>query len=368
MKVALTHPYSWPEVRRGTERIVVETARALARRGHAVTIFTSGQEAGSTWEGGVRTLRFRRRFTAPLRHESWFAARIAPPLAWGRFDVVHSMMPLDALSAILVGKITGHRTVYEEMGLPSAAWWAGLRDGRVRRLVVRLVDVYGCMSNYALGILRSDWGREGHLIPGGVALDRFQPSTHRADVPTVLFSGALTEARKGLALLLEAVARVATDVPDVELWLSGPGDPSSILEAAPAAARQRTVVLPLGEPRDQADRYARAWVTALPSRNDSFGLVLIESLAAGTPIVVLDDAAPPELVRDGNGVVAETADAAGLAAALYRSLELARLPQTSARCRESSRRYDWDDGLAPLLEELYRPDHPRLSTQSNSVR
>ena len=354
MKVALTHPYSWPEVRRGTERIVVETARALARREHSVTVFTAGDTAGSRWEEGVCTVRFRRRFQAALQHEAWFATRLIPRLTLGRYDVVHSMMPQDALASTVVAKLTGHRTVYEEMGLPSRAWWSGLRDARIRRQVVRLVDVYGCMSVHALGILRSEWGREGRLIPGGVALARFRPPVSRAGVPTVLFSGALTEKGKGLALLLEAVATLAEDVPDVQLWLSGPGDPSAILDSAPQAARDRTELLPLGEPFDQASRYGQAWVTALPSRGDSFGLVLVESLACGTPIVVLNDAAPPELVQPGTGVIAESADPRSLAAALQAALVLACDPETERRCRESVQRFDWDEGLAPLLEELYR--------------
>ena len=100
VKVAVTHPYSWPEVRRGTERIVVETARALARRGHAVTVLTAGAEASVQDRDGVRTVRLRRRFAEPRRHEAWFAAAILPRLVRGRFDAVHSMMPKDACASI----------------------------------------------------------------------------------------------------------------------------------------------------------------------------------------------------------------------------------------------------------------------------
>ncbi|MES4793150.1 MAG: hypothetical protein C4321_09370, partial [Chloroflexota bacterium] len=77
--------------------------------------------------------------------------------------------------------------------------------------------------------------------------------------------------------------------PDVAVWLSGPGDASALLAAAPPEARARTTVLPLGEPTAQHERYGRAWVTTLPSRGDSFGMVLVESLACGTPIVAAAD-------------------------------------------------------------------------------
>ena len=58
------------------------------------------------------------------------------------------------------------------------------------------VDVYGCMSNYTLDVLMSEWGREGELIPGGVRLSEFAPAQAPRDRPTILFSGALDEPRR----------------------------------------------------------------------------------------------------------------------------------------------------------------------------
>ena len=98
MKVAITHPYSWPEVRRGAERIMVETGRALAARGHEVTVFTAGGAPGRDRHDGITTVRYRRLFDTPLRHERWFGWRVFPDLVRGRFDAVHSLMPHDAIA------------------------------------------------------------------------------------------------------------------------------------------------------------------------------------------------------------------------------------------------------------------------------
>ena len=76
-------------------------------------------------------------------------------------------------------------------------------------------------------------------------------------------------------MLVEAVALLAETRPDVRLQLSGPGDVDPILAAAPAGATEHVEVLPLGDPDGQADRYARAWVTCLPTQGDSFGLVIV---------------------------------------------------------------------------------------------
>src|SRR5436190_1277583 len=138
MKVAITHPYSWPEVRRGAERITVETGRALAAAGHDVTVFTAGAAHG--------------------------------------------------------------------------------RDrGDGQRSAVREVDVYACMSRYSLRVLEQDWRRGGVVIPGGVRLDEFAPARERAAEPTILFSGALTEPRKHLDTLLDAVALLSRREPDLRV-------------------------------------------------------------------------------------------------------------------------------------------------------
>ena len=353
MKIALTHPYSWPEVRRGAERIIVETARALAGRGHDVTIFTSGSRSGTTVEHGARVVRFRRWAKRDWMHERWFGWRVAARLATGRFDATHAFMPHDAVAAIRTRRLGGHRTLYDEMGVP---WliWAKLRDEKARQRVAADIDVYGCMSQYALDALRAK-GREGVRIPGGVRLSQFTPALERAPRPTLLFSGAFDVAFKGVAGLLEALALVAVDEPDVRLWLSGPGDGRALLAAAPVAARERTEILPLGEPGDQPDRYGRAWATVLPSQRESFGMVMLESLACGTPIVTTDHGAPQELVTPATGAVSEAGNPVSLAAALLEAIELARKPATVDECRRSVEQYDWDTGIAPLLEELYVP-------------
>jgi phosphatidyl-myo-inositol alpha-mannosyltransferase len=353
MKVAITHPYSWPEVRRGAERITVETGRALAARGHDVTLFTAGRAASEDGTcPGMRVVRYRRLFDDPHRHERWFAWRAFPDLVRGRFDAVHSLMPHDAIAAIRARRLTGHVTVYEEMGNPYRWWWDGLPDRRARRRVVREVDVYACMSRYSLRVLETEWKRGGVVVPGGVRLDEFEPAD-RAPTPTILFSGALTEPRKHLDTLLDAVALLAPHEPDLRLWLSGPGDPAPFLAAAPPEARARTEVLGLGDANEQGSRYASAWVTALPSEADSFGMVAVESLACGTPIVVADDGAPQELVSNETGSVTQLRDPESLAAGLSTAFDLAQRSDTAVRCRERARSFDWELAIAPFLEKLY---------------
>ncbi|HEY2428769.1 MAG TPA: glycosyltransferase family 4 protein, partial [Acidimicrobiales bacterium] len=157
MRVAITHPYSWPEVRRGAERIAMETARALSARGHEVTFLTSGGTGGRTTTDGFTIVRYRRLFADAARHERWFGWRIVPQLVAGRYDVVHSLMAWDAVAAIRTARVAGHTTVYEELGIPIKDWWEDKPDRAARLEVARRTDVYGCMSEFALGILERDF-------------------------------------------------------------------------------------------------------------------------------------------------------------------------------------------------------------------
>jgi glycosyltransferase involved in cell wall biosynthesis len=352
MRIAITHPYSWPDVRRGAERMIVESSEALAARGHDVTVLTSGGASSRVRAKGVRTVRYRRLFPDAHRHERWFGWRIHPALLAGRYDVVHSLMPWDAVAAIRTARVAGHRTVYEELGNPVREKVQQRRDRAARERVIAEVDVFACMSEFSRRHLEDGWGRAGTIIPGGVDTSQFAPLP-RHERPTILFSGAVDRPEKCVRELLAAVAVLAERRPDVQLHLSGPGDTGPLLAAAPEAARQRTTVLPLGEPGDLARQYARSWTTCLPTLWDSFGLVVIESMASGTPVVGGPAGAPREVIDPSVGAVAASLEPADLAAALDHALDLAERPATAAACQAVAARYDWDAAIAPLLEHLY---------------
>lgn len=359
MRVALTHAFCWPEVRRGAERFVPALGAALARRGHDVVHISSAWEHGREVADGVTTVRLRRRFEDESRHEADFGRRLLLHLLRGRFDAVHSLGRHDALASIRAARVRRRRrTVITDLGFPERSYWERQRgpdEARVVERVVADIDVYSAMSRLAIETLARDYGRrDGVVVPGGVALEAFVPASARESRPTILFSGVVTERRKGVPVLLEALPLIAASQPEVQLWLSGPGDPAELLAEAPAEARARTHVLGLGEATQQHERYGRAWVTCLPSTHDSFGMALVESLACGTPLVTTTHGAPPELVTERlTGEVCRPHDATDLAAACLRAFELARRPETVAACRVAAERFDWDATLGPLCERLY---------------
>lgn len=363
MQIAFTHAFCWPEVRRGAERFTQMLGAALVRRGHEVTILSSGWDAGSSELDGVTTVRLPRHHEDQYRHESDFGRRVLPSLLRGRYDAVHSMGRHDAVASIRAARVhRRRRTIFTDLGFPTRAWWAtqGRREARAVEQVVRGIDVYSAMSRFAIDHLDRDYGRrDGCVVPGGVALAEFSPAPGRAPEPTILYSGAVAEPRKGVATLLEAMPAIAQAEPGVGLWLSGDGDASPLLAAAPTEAVARTRVLGAGDAAAQHERYGQAWVTCLPSVSDSFGMALIESLACGTPLVVSTDGAPQELVDEGTtGAICTPFDAPSVADACIRALGLVERAGTVEACRATAARFDWHQGLAPWAEQLYFGDVP----------
>ena len=101
VRIALTHAYCWPEVRRGGERMLHELAGSLARRGHDVSILSSAERPSRSMEDGVRVVRLKSPRGTGLKQELRFSRKVLPSLLTERFDVVHSLGVGDASASIL---------------------------------------------------------------------------------------------------------------------------------------------------------------------------------------------------------------------------------------------------------------------------
>jgi glycosyltransferase involved in cell wall biosynthesis len=358
LRIVLSHVYSWPEYRRGGERYLHELGSALVDAGHRVDIVTTSGRSpgrGRVLDVDVRYLRRRRLLTrrfGDLAEEAAFGLQALAMTGHRRLDVWHALGTADAAAAVVASRLRVGRTVYTSLGLPERAWRDSRPDRRLHDMVVRGVDHYVCLSAVAGDHLRRDYARQPAVVGGGVDLRRFVPATRRAERPTLLFASALDEGRKNLSLLLEAFALLRDRLPTATLWLSGSGDPRPALARAPQRAAEATTVQPLGRPDDVVTLYAAAWATVLPAHNEAFGLVLLESLACGTPVVALDHGGPAELVSEGIGFTS-AADAPALADACEQALELAVAPDIAERCRAAAAEHDWRQSIVPQLESLY---------------
>jgi glycosyltransferase involved in cell wall biosynthesis len=196
-----------------------------------------------------------------------------------------------------------------------------------------------------------------HAVPLGADLSLFHP-----DGPdgapregfTFLFAGA-TIHRKGFDLLLEAFARMAAAVPDTRLRIVGPrGDAAHLLERY--AALPIDVVGPTDQ-RGLAAEFRRADCLVLPSRNDSYAMVVTEALAAGLPAIVSEMVGAKDLIQEGrNGWIVPAGDAAPLAERMLAcARDRDRVRGLRADCRRSAEAATWEayhERLAELVRRL----------------
>jgi phosphatidylinositol alpha-mannosyltransferase len=182
--------------------------------------------------------------------------------------------------------------------------------------------------------------------------------------PTILSAASFKDRRKGVRTLVRAFVMIKKDVPDAVLQLSGEITPEIEAELdsmVPADIRRDVRVLGVGQLNDLPRLYREATLTCLPSMWEAFGMVVLESWASGTPVVVTRHGAFPELISNNPHLGAmfdpktegfETTNAEGLAEALLQGLALASRPHVAEECRAKSLTCSWDR-LGPQFEQLY---------------
>jgi phosphatidylinositol alpha-mannosyltransferase len=356
LRVGLLTPCFWPEVRRGGERFVNDLARGLLARGHAPRLITSRPgPTRSTVEDGLAILRLWRPPDGRLRRRNFEHYITHVPLSYvalarGGYDVAHAVHPTDGLAAARWARRTGRPAVLSYLGVPNRA---ALVSHRLRlEITQRAVEgatAVTALSRAAADAFRRWLGVEVRVIHPGVDLDTFRPGGQRAEAPTIFCSAAVDEPRKRVGLLVEALRLVRREEPSVRLVLSRPRS-----SAGRASLPEGVTLVDVDDEDALVREYRRAWVTALPSHGEAFGLVLVESLACGTPVVGTSDGAIPEVVdRPEVGRLFARDDPASLAAELLDALRLTGDPGTAEACRARAADFSAERCTA-AYEQLYR--------------
>lgn len=224
---------------------------------------------------------------------------------------------------------------------------------RIERSVYRRADRAVTLSGAFARLLVEDYGVSPwavRIVPPGVDLDRFGPGDRAAarrsfglppETRVVLTVRRLVR-RTGVDVLLDAWA--ATAAPDALLVVAGDGPERAALEAQAKELGLHDVRFVGGTDDDTlADWYRVAFLTVVPSRAlEGYGLVVLESLAAGTPAIVSDSGGLPEAVAALDpGLVVPSGDADALAARLRGALDDSDPLPDRARCRAVAERADW---------------------------
>ncbi len=185
------------------------------------------------------------------------------------------------------------------------------------------------------------------VIPNGIDLAEFRSQEPPARGPAIriLYVGRIYPVQKGLDVLVEAVARLPRSVP-VEVRIVGQdwGATATLREQARSLGVLERIEFVGAVPRsDLLEAYRWADLLVVPSRFEPFGIVLLEGMASGLPIVASRVGGIPEVVEeDGNALLVPPGDPGALAAALERLASDEELrARFAARGRELVEKFDW---------------------------
>lgn len=357
--MGLVCPYSM-SVPGGVQDQVLGLARSLSRRGHEVVVIAPGRVADPTI-GSVSTGRsFRYRVNgsvAPIAPQPTAALRALAAIADHRLDVLHlhePMAPSITLAALvahqapLVGTFhaAGDHTPYPVFAPPL-------------RLLARRLDARVAVSDSARDLAATHMPGDYEVLFNGIDLRPFDgPAPPRTTRPTVLFLGR-HDPRKGLEVLLRAARALPRDV---LLWVAGNGPDTAELHHLHHGPNVRW----LGRisDADKVRRMRSAWAVCAPSlHGESFGIVLLEAMAAGTPVVASDLPGYRRLTDDGRAAtLVPPGDAAALADALRAVLSRRPGPSSAVQHGTALAAACSIDLLAGHYEQIYRRVIPQSTT------
>lgn len=360
MRVALVCPYGL-DVPGGVQNHVRDLAYDLQARGHEVAVYApvddpevtgpllpdfvtrSGRTVAVPYNGSVARVAFGPRV----------AARVRKWVRDGDFDVLHvheptspSVSMLACLGAPVPVVATFHTANPYSRTLSVAS---GLVD-----IVLDRIDARIAVSEQARLTLLDHLDTDSSVIPNGIFVAPFADAARKADearaarpdrgTRRLVFLGRLAEPRKGLGVLLAALPAVLDRVGDLRVDVIGRGDTAAIEADLPERVRRAVEFHGEVDDATKAAVLAGADVYVAPhTGQESFGIVLVEAMAAGATVVASALPAFADVLADGAlGVLVTPDDPGALARGLLEVLtDDARREGLRAAAMRAAGAYDW---------------------------
>lgn len=372
MKIGIVTPYAYP-MPGGVNDHVGSLYRVLRARGHDVRIITSSHGLQKASEGDI--IRVGKGFSVPFNGSMGtitlsptYLAQMRAILERERFDVLHyhepfvpflSLVTLTLSTSVNVGTFHafGGLSISYEFGKRMLGHYARKLHGRI------------AVSPAARHFISRYFPGEYKIVPNGVEPGRYQRAVpiarYRDGVPNILFVGRM-EPRKGLIHLLRAFRKLQRDGVHARLLLVGTG-PGEREARRYVLTRQLDDVEFLGRVSEaqKAQLFKTADIYVSPATGrESFGIVLLEAMSAGAPIICSDIHGYRGVVRrERDGILVEPGNADALAASIRRLIDDPALrAQLSRAGEERAQLFTWER-VGQAVEEYYGFVIRRLAEQ-----
>jgi len=351
MRVGMISPYSLT-VPGGVQNQILALAKSIRRFGTDVRIL--GPCDGPPPDTGITPLgnslpTATNGSIAPLAPDAAAQLRVIRALRDEQFDVLHVHEPLapgPTITSIVLKQSpivatyhrSGHSKFYDYFNRPA-------------RWVASRVEINCAVSEEAAKTARDALGGSYEILFNGIDLDLFETQIEKSATPTVLFIGR-HEPRKGLQVLLEAFRYLPHDV---RLWIASEGPETEKLKGI-TANDDRIVWVGTMSDAEKRNRLQKCSVLCAPSLGgESFGIVLLEAMAARTPVVASAIPGYVKLARQGkDALLTKPGDPISLSDGLRSVLFTDNVATTfSESGRERAEQFSMDE-LAIRYQKIYQ--------------
>ncbi len=342
-------------------------AKGLANLGHTVKILTTNYP--ERWEDrkieDIEVIRFGRVILLPLNKS--FAtlpfsftmpAQVKRFLEEERFDIIHlhGCYPPEIGFWVLHFSHTVNCCTFHTVG------FRGLPLPKISSLLFKRY-IKKLSGKIAVSRVAKEWiapaiPGEYRIIPNGVDIHRFSPSLHpriKKDGRIILFVGRLDK-RKGAEVAIRAFKRIKERFPEARLLIIGQGPREKALKGLVREMNLKDVLFLGYAPREELPfYYASGDVYVSPALGgEAFGIVLLEAMATGKPVVASDIAGYREVIKDGeDGLFFKTGESEDLAEKVITILKNEDLRQRLEKnARRRAEEYSWER-IVKKVEEYY---------------
>lgn len=361
MKVGIVCPYDWSSPG-GVQVHIRDLAVALQRLGHTVSVLTPAEEDDDlppyvVSTGGAVSLAYNGS-RAKIALGPIATRRVRRWLRENEFDVLHIHEPLAPSLSIL--------SCWAARGPIVATWHSSMERSRllaagfsIGQTALEKVSARIAVSEAARQTLVEHMGGDAVLIPNGVDCSLFGEGEPLPGWPgdggALFFIGRIDEPRKGLQVLLAAMPAIIAAHPGVRLLVAGPGDVEEIRDDLDPAVAEHVEFLGLVDEQTKSRAFLSADVYVAPNTGgESFGIVLLEAMASGTPVLASDLEAFRRVTAEGRAGASfaneDPDDLARAAIALLEDADERRRLSREGLLR--AREFDWET-VARRVVEVY---------------
>lgn len=369
LRIGIVCPYSW-DVPGGVQTHIRDLTHALQSRGHEVSVLAPGDEetADDFVVSAGRAIPVRYNGSvARLAFGPFSGQRVRKWIDEGNFDVVHVHEPA-APSISLVTCLVSEGALVGTFHTSNArsrmmAVSAGFLKVALEKLSARIT--VSAPAHVTLGDHSELFGASTVTIPNGVDVSEYADAEpmaiEPADAQVVVFLGRIDEPRKGFQVLAPALATIAGQCPKARFFIAGPGDADQATKLIPKSVRSRVHFLGRISEAEKASLMARADVFVAPNTGgESFGIILLEAMAAGVAVVASDlEAFSLVLGADPVGKMFANENSADLAQAVIDVLRNDAMRQDFVtRGKDQAYKYDWNvlvDEVIGVYESVHVP-------------